>query len=178
MKTQTLNHPLTLFENSNHIFDMRTLFTMILFSFVITSYAQSTASSNKEAVRIYIEEAWNKKKVDKLESLLADSTIFHVNNFYSPSGNKETTTQSINDWHAAFPDFKYVISHIMSEGDFVSVSLQFTGTHKAKFADIDPLNNKVEVSEMILFRFKNNRIAEIWVVWDWATMKEQMLKKH
>jgi steroid delta-isomerase-like uncharacterized protein len=157
---------------------MKTLFTLILILFVIPIYAQSTASSNKEAVRIYIEEAWNKKKVDKLESLLADSTIFHVNNFYSPSGNKETTTQSINEWHTALPDFKYVIRNIISEGDFVFTNLQFTGTHKAKFSGIDPLNNKVDISEMFLFQFKNNRIVEIWVVWDWATMKEQMLKKH
>jgi len=157
---------------------MKTLFSTILILLVTTSYAQKNLVSNKEAVRVFIEEAWNKKKFDKLESLLADSTIFHVNNFYTPSGNAETTTISIKEWHDAFLDFKYVIQQIIAEGDIVATYLRFTGTQKAKFIGIEPLNNTIDVPEMMLFRFKNNRIVEIWSVWDIATMKEQMLKKR
>lgn len=156
---------------------MKTLLTFSLVFSVIVNYGQGKTTSNNEAVRIFIEEVWNMKDFNKLETLLADTTAFHVNNFYAPNGNTETTASSINEWYDAFPDFKYSIQQIIGEGDFVATYLRFTGTQKAKFIGIESLGNKIDVSEMMLFRFKNKRIIEIWTVWDVNTMKAQMLKK-
>ena len=154
----------------------KSIFSIFMLFCSMTVFAQSNVSSNKEAIRIFIEDVWTKKQFDKLEALLADSVIFHVNNFYTPSGNTETTIGSIKEWHTAFPDFKYVVLNIIGEENYVAANLRFTGTHKSQFMGMDPQNNAIDVTELMMFRFKNKRIVEIWSVWDYITMRLQMLK--
>ena len=150
-----------------------TLMVILLCS--MTIFGQSNVSDNKEAVRIFIEEVWNKRDFKKLEVIFSDSVVFHVHNI-TPVATRKSQAEEINKWHVAFPDFKYTIHQIIGEGDFVSVNLQYAGTHQSYFLGIVPSYNRISASEMFFVRLKDTRIVEIWGVYDLYLMKEQMLK--
>jgi steroid delta-isomerase-like uncharacterized protein len=152
---------------------MRTIIlTFLLFS-VFSGISQSIPDYNKKIVTKIFLEVWNEKEFGELDKLLSDSVELHFG-----SGNfRITTTDFINmieSWHEAFPDFQFRISHIIAEDDVVAINVNFAGTHSKKFMNIEPLNNKINVSEMMFFRLKEGQIVEAWELYDELGMQKQM----
>ena len=152
------------------------ILTFLLFS-VFSGISQSVPDDNKEIVTKLFLEVWNKKDFSELEKLLSDSVELH---FGSGNFNLAPTDfiNIIESWHEAFPDFQFKINHIIAEDDVVAINVNYVGTHSKKFMNIEPLNNKINVSEMMFFKLKEGQIVEAWELYDELGMQKQMKREN
>jgi hypothetical protein len=58
------------------------------------------------------------------------------------------------------------IDEMIAEGDRVMVRWTFRGTHLGEYLGISPTHKPVTFSGIYIFRVENDRIAEVWNLWD------------
>jgi steroid delta-isomerase-like uncharacterized protein len=142
------------------------------FFFVAITYASNclcqTVEQNKELARLYIEECVNKRKVDLVDKIFADSFQVHM---LLDSTQSFSTRKSLKDFlgtlFGAFPDIHYTVGDIIAEENKVVMRVSFSGTQKKEFLGIQAKGNKVNyLSEIFFFRFESGKIVEDWVQFD------------
>jgi predicted ester cyclase len=70
-----------------------------------------------------------------------------------------------NQLRSAIPDIKILkIEFLIQAGDMIVWQRSFSGTHKANMMGIPPSGKKVKWIEMVVTRFKDEKIGEEWVV--------------
>jgi predicted ester cyclase len=149
---------------------------LLLFS-VFSGISQSIPDDNKKIVTKLFLEVWNKKDFSELDKIWGDSVELHFG-----SGNFHVTATDlinlIESWHQAFPDFQFKINHIIAEDDVVAINVNYEGTQSKKFMNIEPLNNNINVSEMMFFKLKEGQLVEAWELYDELGMQKQMKGEH
>lgn len=66
----------------------------------------------------------------------------------------------------AFPDIKWTIEDIISEGDKVVVRWHWNGIHKAPFRGIPPSNKAVVDNANVIYQLKDGKITASWIQGD------------
>jgi predicted ester cyclase len=75
----------------------------------------------------------------------------------------------------AFPDFRFDLHTLVSEGQLVAAHYDFRGRQNDVFLNVVPsLGRAFSTPGMSLFRCDNHRIAEIWVVFHSLSMMQQL----
>jgi predicted ester cyclase len=82
--------------------------------------------------------------------------------------------QASKTFRAAVPDLKAEATHIISNGDKVSVRLHFTGHFTGRFGDVQGAGQVVDFQAFDLYRVAGGRIAENWHLEDNLTLLRQM----
>jgi hypothetical protein len=80
----------------------------------------------------------------------------------------------VGEWRKAFPDYKNEIGDIFADGDKITARFTFLGTNDGPFYEAPPTGNKLEVTEIFIWRFENGQVAEMWVQEDVLTRWEQL----
>ena len=80
---------------------------------------------------------------------------------------------------AGFPDLRYVVDHLVAEGDMVAANTRLTGTHRGvlhigTWGPWAPTGTSVDVREANFFRLAGGKVVEIWVAWDTTTFARQL----
>ncbi len=68
--------------------------------------------------------------------------------------------QAIGQFLGAFPDSRFPVDDIVTDGDCVAVRHSLVGTHLAPFQNIPATNEAVRVTAIAIFRAANGKIAE------------------
>lgn len=66
------------------------------------------------------------------------------------------------------------LEDIVAKGDRVAVRHTSTGTPEGNLMGIEATGREVEMSVMILFRFEDGKIAEVWLHDDRLSMLQQL----
>lgn len=74
----------------------------------------------------------------------------------------------------AFPDLKMSVEDIFSNGPRATAHFKFTGTHTGELFGFKPTGKNVSFSGINLYRFENGKIAEVWNLWDWLGVMQQI----
>lgn len=74
----------------------------------------------------------------------------------------------------AVPDVRFNIVEILSENDRAVIRFQFTGTHNGELFGLSPTGKKIDFSGVNFYRFENEKIAEVWQIWDWGGVLKQI----
>ena len=126
-----------------------------------------------ELANRFFNEVINQKKVEVLNEILDDS--FRNHSFPTPAGsNKAEFIQAFKDLTAAFPDIKVNVHDQLGEGNRVFSYLTVTGTHKGTFNGLAATNKEVKFDAMDIWREKNGKLVENWVVMDMLGMMTQI----
>jgi len=85
----------------------------------------------------------------------------------------------ITAMRGAFPDLHFEVHEVLAEGDIVATRSTMTGTHRGRFmmgplAAIPPTGNQIAVPHMHFFRYKGDRVVDLWHVWDTAKLMRQL----
>ena len=113
---------------------------------------------NKELVRRYNEEIWNRHNLEKFDEFVGgDVPLEHVQQFL-----------------AAFPDARITIEDLIAEGDKVVARLYATATNTGSFAGQPPSGKKVEIRSIRIYRIADNKIVETWAMQDRLGLMEQL----
>ena len=132
-----------------------------------------SVEQNQAVVRRYCDEVVNEGNVAILDELWAKDLINHG---LAPGliQGVEGVRQLLVRYHTAFPDLKFTIEDMITEGDKVAIRLTMTGTHQGELLGIAPSGKKVEVTTIAIYRFDSGKIVETWGVRDNLKLMQQI----
>jgi predicted ester cyclase len=165
-------------SNGKHVQDWSFIDTRAILKQIDNSKIdQSREEKNKEIIRRLIEEGINEYKLDLFDELLAADFVRYSQ--AAPPGQEiitgiDTYKGFLEEFKAAFPDYKEEILDIFAEQDKVFIRTRGTATHTGPLGDIPPTNNKLEIENFGVFRLEDGVIKEIWVSWDNLAMLSQL----
>lgn len=124
--------------------------------------------SNVETVSEFIETFWNKSELDCVDRFL--SADYQELSYQSKEGLKKFAATILE----AFPDKRYTVKEIISQGDKVLVRMTVKGTHQGMFFGSAPTGNTIDVTLYRQYRVVDGKITEHrgWI--DMVTMWHQI----
>lgn len=151
------------------------IFLLIAMATIPLSWGSSDDQSkarNIEVVQVVFAEVWSKGNIDLIDGLYAAEFVGHfpAETFHGREGIKSHVIAH----RTAFPDWSEEIEDTIAEKDRVVVRFRSKGTNLGKFLGNPPTGNRVEISEVAIFRFKDGKIVEQWVYPDMLSMQRQL----
>lgn len=122
----------------------------------------------KHLVRRFVEELWNERRLDVADAIIANECVTHqllsgVPADAVPRG-PEAIKEHVAGWIASFPDLRFLIEQMVSEGDRVATQLLMEGTHRGAWHGIPASGKKMQIRMLTLHRVLHGKIVEDWVL--------------
>jgi predicted ester cyclase len=123
-------------------------------------------SENEGIVRRFFDELWSGGELRVADELVDAEEVHHLSggDMSGPEGVKGAVT-----WlRTAFPDLRFEINELVSDGDQVAVRWTASGTHLGPFDDLKATGRRVEWTGSDWLRLRGGRIIEVWAFPDGA----------
>jgi steroid delta-isomerase-like uncharacterized protein len=133
-----------------------------------------STETNKSAIRHWIEEGWNKGNVAVVDEVYAPNFVQHDPNSPMPVTSAEALKVYVTAYRTAIPDLTFTIDDLIAEGDKVVWRFTSQGTHDGPLGPIPPTGKVANVTGMVLFRFANGKVTEVWVNVDILGLMQQI----
>lgn len=133
-----------------------------------------SVESNKELIRRFYDQVWNKGNTDFAFQVFAENYVRHDLRPGNPNAGAAGQKQVADDFRAAFPDLKHETELLIGENDFVVARWTMRGTNTGKWGSVPPTNRAVVFSGVNIFRLENGKVVEIWNHRDDLGMREQL----
>jgi steroid delta-isomerase-like uncharacterized protein len=132
------------------------------------------STANKDVVRRLYDEVWNKRKVQVIKEIISPSHALHGPNTFGTSVGPEAYERQYLSFLTGFPDLRLTIEDIVSEGDKVAVSWNFSGTHKGEFMGVPATNKTVSVDGITINHVANGKIMDSYISYDALGLMQQV----
>src|SRR5262245_22205815 len=132
-----------------------------------------SAEENKAVIRRFIEEVFNQRNIDAVDTYMAADYVDHV----VPPGvppTREGFKQFIGMFLAAFPDFHYTIEDELAEGDKVVSRLSARGTQQGELLGMPATGKHATWNEIHIGRMVGAKLVEHWGTIDQLSMLQQL----
>jgi len=143
-----------------------------------TTTPEGILESNKRLVRQMNAEVWNKTNLDIVDKLYTPDFVLH----FLPDGSElrgiDSLREHIREHRKAFPDWSEDIKRIVAERDLVVIQYVSTGTNQGRWLGNSPTGRRIQINEVSIFRIKDGRIAEQWLLPDLLSMQQQLAGKE
>lgn len=138
----------------------------------------ATAIDLKTIAQRFINELWNQRKLDVADEIFAENCITNQ----LRSGSEPVTAprtpaavkKQVGDWVSAFPDFRYNVRQMMSDGDKIVTLCVATGTHQGTWLGLPATGKAISIETMITHRIADGKIVEDWVLADFLGLFQQL----
>jgi len=131
---------------------------------------------NIEVVRVVHSEIWSEGRVELINDLFADNFVGHF-----PAGTvhgREGVLAQVIAHRTAFPDWTEEVEDTIADRDRVVIRFTSRGTNLGDFLGNPPTRNRVEISEVAIFKLSDGKIVEQWVYPDMLSMQRQLGRKE
>jgi steroid delta-isomerase-like uncharacterized protein len=133
------------------------------------------SEENKRLVRRAYEDVRSQGNLDVVDEIFAPDYVGHdptaePTEVRGPEGLKEQTAQ----YRAVFPDLRFSIDSMVSEGDEVVVRWTAAGTHRGSLSGEAPTGKKVTVTGFGSWVVREGKIAEHWGIIDLMGLLRQI----
>jgi predicted ester cyclase len=160
--------------NCRQNLSLRTLPIVILASLAVARAQQpSLPQSPAEIARWVVEDVWNRGDFHLASQLVMPSLVLHFRG-RSILMTFDAATQTVRNWREAFPDFHFRLEDMIVDGNRVALRIPFTGTHQGKFMGLEPTGKKIDVSETLILRIEDHKLAEMWEDYDEYGLRLQL----
>lgn len=129
--------------------------------------------SNKELIRLYYEELWNKQNREYIDILFTDDIEFHGSLNIETSG-KTMFANYMDTILTAIPNLHHGIEQMICDDNNIAVKAIYNGTHSGKLFNYEPTNNRIKYYGASFFRFQDEKIKSIWVLGDLTNLHKQL----
>jgi steroid delta-isomerase-like uncharacterized protein len=119
-------------------------------------------AANKELVRRFYEEVWNRGNTSVALEVFADDYVRHDLRPTDALPGGAGQAKIAADFRAAFPDLVFQPDLIIAEDDIVAARWTASGTHEGRWGTVKPTGKRVEFSGVNIFRIADGRVVEIW----------------
>ena len=120
---------------------------------------------NRLLIERFYLEMWNRFDKSIFPDILTEDLRFRGSLGQSKSGHAEFG-EYVDFIQRAFPDFSNEIEEIISEDDKAFAKLAYSGTHRGDVFGIAPTGRFIQYAGAAVFKFRADRIAEVWVLGD------------
>lgn len=127
---------------------------------------------NEAVARRFIEELWNEGDLGVADELVAAGHVHHIggDELLGPDGVKGAVS-----WlRTGFPDLRFEIDDLISDGDRAVLRWTAFGTHLGPFFDLEPAGRHVSWTGTDWFRFSAGQINEVWAIADGGALHDQL----
>jgi steroid delta-isomerase-like uncharacterized protein len=122
----------------------------------------------KQLINRFVEELWNERRLDVADAIFAKDCVTHQLRSGVPADAVPRGPQAMKEhvagWIASFPDLRFTIEQMLSEGDRVVTQLLMEGTHQGAWLGISPTGKKLHIRMITIHRIANSKIVEDWVL--------------
>lgn len=134
------------------------------------------SEENKELVRRWFEEVWNKGRADAIEEMFDANGIAH--GLSDDPANPITGPRDFRPFHTvfrdAFPNMMIVIEDIVAEGYKVAARCSVRAKHEGDFLGRAATESPVDFTGMTIVRIDKGKIVEAWNNFDFMTLHRQV----
>jgi steroid delta-isomerase-like uncharacterized protein len=131
-----------------------------------------SAEDNKAIVRRY-RAIHNSNKLDELDAIVAQDLVSHSAMPGLPPG-LAGGKMAHQGFLSAFPDTQTKTLDLIAEGDRVVERYSAQGTHTGEFMGAPPTGKKYSIESIVIFRFANGKIVEMWGLNDAQALMMQL----
>jgi steroid delta-isomerase-like uncharacterized protein len=132
-----------------------------------------STEQNKDLVRRFYEEVWNKGNLTVADQLMATDVVDHTAPPGLPPG-LEGHKQLVIMFRTPFPDLDSTIEDQVAEVDTVVSRLIVRGTNKGEFFGVPPTGKQFTITSIDLDRLTNGKIVEHWSIADQLGLMQQL----
>ena len=122
----------------------------------------------KQLINRFVEELWNERQLDVADAIFANDCVTHQLRSGMPVDAVPRGPQAIKEhvagWIASFPDLRFSVEQILSEGDRVATQLLMEGTHQGAWMGIPASGRKIQIRMFTVHRVVQGKIVEDWVL--------------
>lgn len=120
-------------------------------------------AENKELVRRFYEEVWDRGHVEFAHDVFADDYVRHDLRPTQADPGGAGMAKIAADFRRAFPDAHWHVDLVFGEGDYVVARWTATGTFSAPWGEVEPTGRSATFSGVNIYRFDSNgKVAELW----------------
>ena len=120
---------------------------------------KATEEKNKNFVKNFTGDFWNKQNISAFEKYYAADFIQHT---AGADQNFEQAKGICQAYFTAFPDLHITTDLIFAEGDKVVKVWSSTCTHKGEFMGIPATGKRISSKGIEILRIADGKIVEIW----------------
>ena len=133
------------------------------------------SEENKELLRRWFEEVWNKGRADAIEEMFDENGIAHglSDDPSKPIIGPRDYRPFYDVFRQAFPNMVIVIEDMVAEGDKVAARCSVRGKHEGDFRGRAATQAPVEITGITIVRIENGKIVEAWNNFDFMTLYKQ-----
>jgi steroid delta-isomerase-like uncharacterized protein len=133
------------------------------------------SEENKEVLRRWFDEVWNKGRADVIEELFDENGIAHglSDDPSKPIRGPRDYRPFYTVFREAFPHIEIVIEDMVAEGDKVAARCSVRGKHEGDFMGRVATQAPVEIDGITIVRIENGKIVEAWNNFDFMTLYKQ-----
>ncbi|MEX0790447.1 MAG: ester cyclase [Actinomycetota bacterium] len=132
-----------------------------------------STEENKQTVRRYLDEVWNKGRIEASAAYLAPGYLRHMGPGTDPL-DIEGQRVRLQGFRSAFPDVSLVMEEMLAEGNLVAFRFTMSGTHRGPYQGIEPTGRRISVPGLDLVRLQDGLLTEHWGGADLNSLKGQL----
>ena len=125
-----------------------------------------SVEANKAKVRRFVEDGMGKGDLSTVEELVAPDEIVHDYPTSLHLGGIESAKALITRTRTAIPDLHVTVDLQIAEGDLVMTRWTGRGTHHEALMGLSGTSKPVEVTGIMIHRFRDGKSVEYWSEWD------------
>ena len=144
---------------------------LLFTSISIDAQKNTNLEKNKDFIKVYNEDFWNKQNIDAFEKYYSADFIVH---FADGDLNVEQYKGLCQAYFAAFPDIHVTTDLLVAEGDKVTKVWTVNATSKGDFMGIPATGKPMVIKGIEVFRIADGKIAELWASMDNLGMLQQL----
>lgn len=129
--------------------------------------------TNKELVKLYYDELWNKQNKEYIDILFDDNITFHGSLNITVNG-KKGFEEYMNTILTGITNLFHSIVSLVEDGNQIAVRALYNGRHTGKLFEYEASNNKIQYNGASFFKFRDGKIVDIWVLGDLNTLTKQL----
>ncbi len=122
----------------------------------------------KQLVSRFVEELWNGRQLDVADAIFAANSVTHQLRSGVPADavprGPRVIKEHIAGWLSSFPDLRFTVEQMLSEGDRVVTQLLMDGTQQGQWMGIPATGKKLQIRMFTIHRIAEGKIAEDWVL--------------
>jgi steroid delta-isomerase-like uncharacterized protein len=122
----------------------------------------------KQLIDKFVEELWNKRRLEVADEIFTSDCVTHQLRSGAPVDAQPRGPQAIKEhiagWVASFPDLRFSVEQILSEGDRVATQLLMEGTHQGTWLGIPATGKKMKIRMFTVHRVVQGKVVEDWVL--------------
>jgi len=131
------------------------------------------STQNRTLSKRWYDEVWNDRRDESVDEIMCPDAVGHTEQ--GEMIGLDPFKQIRAQYLSAFPDLKFEIEAMISEGDQVAVRWLATGTHTGSpLAGAQPCGRTIKVRGTTWHRYENGVMVEGWDTWNLGALMQHV----